>query len=121
MSPFVVIGDIKDNDFLTMTLDITWSQDASGFEDARYAILYKDSGAAATSPLIAYADLGGDKGNKAGERVGGISDWADRVMENLVRRPGTLIWDEMKQDADDAFASDGAGAVSLKIFVEELA
>jgi hypothetical protein len=45
----------------------TWSQNGAGFTDARYALLYKDSGTPATSPLIAYADLGGDKGNVAGD------------------------------------------------------
>jgi len=63
------------------TVDITWSQDASGFSDARYAILYKDSGAAATSPLIAYADLGGNKGNQDGDLTlefdaAGIITWS---------------------------------------------
>ncbi len=49
------------------TVDITWLQHASGFSNARYAILYKDSGVDTTSPLIAYADLGGDKGNVGGD------------------------------------------------------
>ena len=47
--------------------DITWSQHAGGFSNARYAILQKDSGVAATSPLIAYADMGADKGNVDGD------------------------------------------------------
>lgn len=45
----------------------TWSQSASGFSNARYAILYKDTGTASTSPLIAYADFGSDKGNVDGD------------------------------------------------------
>lgn len=45
----------------------TWSQDAAGFSNARYAILYKDTGVAATSNLIAYNDFGSDKGNVSGD------------------------------------------------------
>jgi len=45
----------------------TWSQDASGFSNAHIAVLYKSSGSPATSPLIAYASLGGSKGNVDGD------------------------------------------------------
>lgn len=45
----------------------TWSQSGSGFSNARYAILYKDTGTASTSVLIAYADFGSDKGNVSGD------------------------------------------------------
>jgi len=47
--------------------DITWSQNAAGFTDARYAIIYKDTGTATTSRVICYADLGGNKGNVDGD------------------------------------------------------
>lgn len=40
-----------------------WALNVAGFTNARYAILYKDTGVAATSPLIAYYDFGGNKGN----------------------------------------------------------
>ncbi len=45
----------------------TWSQHATGFATARYAILYLDTGTAGTSTLVAYANLGADKGNVAGD------------------------------------------------------
>ncbi|NKB59006.1 MAG: hypothetical protein GKS00_21985 [Alphaproteobacteria bacterium] len=54
----------------TVTFDAdnaSWLQNASGFANARYAILYKEGASAAISPLIAYADLGGDKGNVGGD------------------------------------------------------
>lgn len=55
----------------TITVDsddpATWSQDAGGFSNARYAILYKDTGTATTSPLIGYYDLGSDQGNVSGD------------------------------------------------------
>lgn len=55
----------------TVTVDAndpaTWSQSATGFNNARYAILYKDTGTASTSPLVAYADMGSDKGNVDGD------------------------------------------------------
>lgn len=61
--------------------DVTWSQNASGFTNARYAIIYKDTGVAATSTLIAYIDLGADKGNVDGDLIlqfnaAGIITWA---------------------------------------------
>lgn len=45
----------------------TWSQHASGFSNARYAILYRDTGTASTSELIAYNNFGSDKGNVSGD------------------------------------------------------
>ena len=45
----------------------TWSQDAGGFDDARYAILYKSTGTNGTSNLVAYHDFGANKGNTAGD------------------------------------------------------
>ena len=56
----------------------------------------------------------------ASERTGGFSDWTDRFLEGLVRRPGTLLWDEMKQDAQDAFAQGGAGTDALSRFTKHI-
>ena len=54
----------------TVTFDASdpaaYSQHASGFSDARYAVLFADKGADASSPLIAYYDFGANKGNKTG-------------------------------------------------------
>ena len=47
--------------------DTTWSQSGSGFSNARYVILYKDTGVGSTSPLIAYHDMTTDKGNVSGD------------------------------------------------------
>lgn len=47
--------------------DVTWSQDGSGFTDARYAILYKDTATASTSPLVGYIDLTTDRNNVDGD------------------------------------------------------
>lgn len=60
------------------------------------------------------------KGDKAAERVGGLDDWFDRAVEHVVRRPGTLVWNEMKRDAQDAFISNGAGTEALKLFIKHL-
>lgn len=35
--------------------DVQWTENASGFENGYRVILYKDTGTAATSPLIAYS------------------------------------------------------------------
>jgi hypothetical protein len=56
----------------------------------------------------------------AAERAGGVSDWVDRFVEGLVRRPGTLLWDEMKQDAHDAFARKGAGTDTLSRIMKHI-
>lgn len=45
----------------------TWSASGTGFTTARYAILYKSTGTSATSPVIAYLDLGQNYGNAAGD------------------------------------------------------
>ena len=54
----------------TVTVDgnnVTWLQDVAGFSNARYAILYKDTGVAATSPLVSFIDFSVDKGNVSGD------------------------------------------------------
>jgi pimeloyl-ACP methyl ester carboxylesterase len=71
-------------------------------------------------------DLIVGKGGQANKRVGGITDWTDRLIERLVRRPGTLLWNEMKQDAADAFKADddsgdkGAGSDTLGRFINHI-
>lgn len=65
-------------------------------------------------------DLIRGKSAKATELVGGAADWLDRMVEHIVRRPGTLLWDEMKEDAGDAFAKTGAGTQALKYFIQAL-
>lgn len=54
--------------------DVTIAQSASGFTTARYAVLVKSTGVAATSPLICYADLGGNVGNVVGPLSFPIAD-----------------------------------------------
>lgn len=46
--------------------DVSWTVSASGFSNARYAVIYKDTGSTATSPLIGLIDFGADYGNVAG-------------------------------------------------------
>jgi hypothetical protein len=62
-------------------------------------------------------DLIWRKDNQTEKRVGAFSDWSDRFLEGLLRRPGTLLWDEMKRDADDAFKSNGAGTDTVNRFL----
>jgi len=49
--------------------DITWSQHASGFTNGRTFIWYKDTGSAATSPVIMRLTEAADFGNVAGDLV----------------------------------------------------
>ena len=45
-----------------------WSQNAAGFSNGRYAILYYDTGTSSTSRLVGYsANFGADAGNVAGD------------------------------------------------------
>jgi len=60
------------------------------------------------------------KTKKAETLVGGVTDWLDRMVEHIVRRPGTLIWEEMKADAHDAFDGNGAGTETLKFFIKAM-
>ena len=48
---------------------IDWAQSASGFSNARYAVIYKDTGTDSTSPLMGYIDLGGSVGNITGDLI----------------------------------------------------
>jgi len=47
--------------------DVTWTSSGTGFNDARYAILYYDTATAGTSPLQGYIDFSSDKGNTTGD------------------------------------------------------
>lgn len=49
--------------------DVTWFESVGGFSNARYAVIYKDTGIAATSTLFAYIDLISDKGNADADLV----------------------------------------------------
>ena len=55
----------------TITVDgsdpSVYSQSGSGFSDARYAILYKYNASDASAGVIAYYDLGSNKGNVSGD------------------------------------------------------
>lgn len=47
--------------------NVSFAQNASGFTNARYAIIYKNTGIASTSPLIGYINFGADRGNVNGD------------------------------------------------------
>ena len=71
--------------------DATWAQHASGFTDARYAILLAyDAGTPNNSPIIASADLGSNKGNVAGALT---FQWAATgISENCGGLNGQTRW-----------------------------
>ena len=56
--------------------------------------------------------------SKAEARVGGVSDFFDRVLERIARGPGTAIWRDMKWDADQSFKGKGGGREAVKILLE---
>lgn len=59
-----VTQDDTDNEGVFDADNVTWT---SSTITARYAIIYKDTGVAGTSPLIAYIDFGSDKSSSAGD------------------------------------------------------
>jgi len=62
--------------------NITFSQSASGFSNARYGAVFKDTGGAdSTNPVVAVLDLGATYGNVSGDLVlqcptGGLIQWS---------------------------------------------
>lgn len=59
-----VTQDNTDNEGVFDADDVTWS---SSSIVARGAVIYKDTGSAATSPLIAYIDFGSDQTSSSGD------------------------------------------------------
>lgn len=49
--------------------DLTWTQNAGGFTNGRWYIWYKDTGSAATSPIIMRMQETADFGNVAGDLI----------------------------------------------------
>ena len=47
--------------------DCVWTQSASGFSNARYAVIYDYNGTPASDRVICYADLGSNVGNVSGD------------------------------------------------------
>jgi len=60
------------------------------------------------------------KSARAESRVGAALDCTDRFIEGLLRMPGTLVWEEMKRDACDAFKPDGAATDAFNQFLSQL-
>ncbi|BBO81970.1 hypothetical protein DSCO28_25360 [Desulfosarcina ovata subsp. sediminis] len=60
------------------------------------------------------------RGERAGKRVGGLSDWWDQLIERLARRPGRALWREMKAGAAGGFEKDHAGVQTLEAFADHL-
>ena len=56
--------------------------------------------------------------DKAEARVGGLSDFFDRMLENFARQPGTAIWRDMKWDAEQTFKGNGGGRQALKVLLQ---
>jgi len=63
LASVTVTADNTDNEGVFDAADVTWS---SSTITARGAVIYKSTGTASTSPLIAYIDFGSDKSSSAG-------------------------------------------------------
>ena len=57
------ITTVTTNDAKFDAADVTWSSHASGFSTARYAVIYKSTGTASTSPLVGYIDFVSNQDN----------------------------------------------------------
>lgn len=60
------------------------------------------------------------RGERSDERVGGVGDWWDQLLERLARRAGRALWREMKFGASSGFTENRAGVQTLKAFTEVL-
>ena len=60
--------------------------------------------------------LNGSK--KANARVGGITDFSDRLLESLARGPGRAIWRDMKGDAERSFARSAGGTSAVRVLLK---
>ncbi len=60
------------------------------------------------------------KSRRSNQMAGGFFDWTDKVLEYLVARPGTLLWNEMKRDAKQAFSHTGAGSEAMQLFLKAM-
>ena len=58
----VLLGNVATFD---ATADLVWSQSGTGFDDARWGILYEST--ADSDEAVGFLDLGGDVGNVAGD------------------------------------------------------
>lgn len=80
-----------------------------------FHIMY-DTGLAETIKDVVLNALG-----LAEKRAAGFTDFIDDLIEDVVRKPVTPLWDEMKNDARLPFVKKGDGLATLKIFLDELA
>ena len=56
-----------------------------------------------------------------GRTRGLFSDWTDRLIEKLVRKPGRAIWRQMKQGARSPFQHGMAGTLTIRTFLHAFA
>ena len=61
------------------------------------------------------------KGEEINRRAGGLLDIMDMLIEKAARSLGTRLWDEMKSDARLPFEPRGAGDITLRMFMAQLA
>jgi hypothetical protein len=79
-----------------------------------YSVMY-DTGLAET-----LKDLIRDHANRVFERTAGFTDLTDGLIEAALRKIGTALWDDMKNDATLPFRDKGDGTEALRIFLEKL-
>jgi hypothetical protein len=74
--------------------DTTWTVSAAGFNNARYGVIYKSTGTAATARLIAFIDFINNVSNKITSLVihwsdSGIISWAPNIVYAAPINPNT--------------------------------
>lgn len=80
-----------------------------------YSIMYDTGLVEEIKDLLRYAR------NQALSRAGGLRDFLDRMIEDLVRKPVTPLWEEMKRDACTPFKEGADGATATESFITAFA
>ncbi len=58
------------------------------------------------------------RADEARERVGGITDFTDKMLEVLAGPLGTAVWNEMKRGAERSFIHTGDGLKAVRILMK---
>ncbi len=73
-----------------------------------------------TGMLEEIKDIVLGKKKRTTDRVAGIGDWGDKLIEFSTRKAGRAVWREMKDDAKISFYNNRAGIKTIRTFIKNL-